>query len=282
MERDVSAYYDQTQNHYQRWWQLDVAMSLHYGLWQPKTRNFLEALKNTNRYMAENAEIEVGMRVLDAGCGVGGAAVFLAKSFEAQVTGLSLSSLQIETAKTNALKSGVEQLTSFYQQDFTATEFSDESFDIIWACESSSSVAQKGKMVAEWNRLLKPGGKLILLDFFKDEINQQDPGNWLAKWCDLWAMSPLVSLSEFTETLRANKFKIQQFQNLTNEVLPTIKRMHFSYWLGLLPSLLYNAIYPASQYSRNHYKSGLYQYKAYKLGLWSYHSIIASKSDLKH
>ena len=71
MQQDVSAYYNQTQNHYRRWWKLNKGMSLHYGLWYKDTRNFVEALRNTNKYMAEKAEVASDHIILDAGCGVG-------------------------------------------------------------------------------------------------------------------------------------------------------------------------------------------------------------------
>ena len=174
MKQDVAAYYNQTQNHYQRWWQLTKGMALHYGIWYEDTTSFLESLNNTNKHLAELAEITEGQRVLDAGCGVGGSAIFLANNHKAQVTGITLSDLQVATALENATKHNVEHLTKFKVSDFCKTSFADERFDVIWACESSSSAVDKQKMVAEWYRLLKPGGKLVISDFFKAKDDQID------------------------------------------------------------------------------------------------------------
>lgn len=229
--------------------------------------------------MAKQALVKEGLNVLDAGCGVGGAAIFLARNYSAQVTGVTLSSLQIETARHNAKKSNVEHATKFIKNDFTTTSFEDQSFDVIWACESSSSAPDKAKMLQEWYRLLRPGGKLILLDFFMTNKGESDTSDVLSKWCELWAMSPLVTVEQFASNLEQNGFNLLQQEELSSQIVPTIKRMYNSYKLGFIPANLYNLLFGARKYSRNHYKSGLYQYKSFKNGLWQYHTFLATKPD---
>ena len=252
-------------------------MSLHYGLWYKDTRNFVEALRNTNKYMAEKAEVAGDHRILDAGWGVGGAAVYLASNYSCRVTGVSLSELQVETARENAKKFSVDSLVDFKLCDYSQTGFQDASFDIVWACESSSSGPNKAKMLEEWSRILKPGGRLIILDFFKTHNLDADGNTLINKWCDLWAMSPLVSSKEMSSLLEASDFDIIDQENLTTQIVPTIRWMYKSYLLGSIPAKLYNLFFGARKYSRNHYKSGLYQYRAYKKGLWTYQAILARK-----
>lgn len=36
--------------------------------------------------------------------------------------------------------------------------FEDESFDLVWACESGEHMPDKGKYIEEMTRVLKPGG----------------------------------------------------------------------------------------------------------------------------
>lgn len=277
MDQDVAAYYNQTQNHYQRWWHLDKSMALHYGLWYDNTRNFREALNNTNKYLASLADVQTGQRILDAGCGVGGSAIFLAQQYDAKVTGISLSDLQIKTAKTNGIKHQVEELVDFKLQDYARTEFEDHSFDLIWACESSSSAANKQAMIKEWYRLLKPGGKIVLTDFFRTQEENNNEGFLLDKWSEAWAMSSLITSTSLCNQLKNCGFHIHQVNNLTNFIKPTVNRMYASYWLGLLPSVIYNFIIGARPYARTHYKSGLYQYKSLQKKWWQYESILAVK-----
>jgi len=277
MEQDVGAYYNQTQNHYQRWWQLEKGMALHYGIWHDTTSDFIEALANTNIHLAELANVSEGQQVLDAGCGVGGSAIFLAKNFNANVTGITLSDLQAKTARDNAIKHQVDGSTNFQVVDFTQTGLVNEKFDLIWACESSSSAADKQVMANEWYRLLKPGGKLVLSDFFKADNISENEQKLLDQWSEIWAMAPLVSSTSLGQNLSNSGFEIKQVNNLTKNIYKTARRMYTSYWLGLIPSVLYNILFGAKPYARNHYKSGLYQYKSLKLGLWQYECILAIK-----
>lgn len=277
MKQDVGAYYDQTQNHYKRWWQLEKGMALHYGLWYDSTSSFLEALTNTNLHLAELAQVEEGQEVLDAGCGVGGSSIFLAKNYNANVVGITLSELQAETANKNAVKYQLEQSTKFQVEDFTKTGFANDQFDLIWACESSSSAANKQEMANEWYRILKPGGKLVISDFFKIDNVSNNEQRQLDQWSEIWAMAPLVSSSSLALNLSKSGFVIEQTNDLTDHIYKTAQKMYKSYWLGLLPAVLYNTLLGARLYARNHYKSGLYQYKTLKRGLWKYESFLVIK-----
>jgi tocopherol O-methyltransferase len=276
MEQDVAAYYNQTQNHYKRWWKLDKEMALHYGLWYSDTKSFSQALLNTNIYMAKAAKINAEDIVLDAGCGVGGAAIYLANECKAEVNGISLSELQIATAVKNAEKIASKHKISFQVQDYCNTQFEDASFDVIWACESSSSAPDKVKMLTEWTRLLKPGGRLIILDFFKTE-SVTDKNSWLDDWASLWAMSPLVTDNDMVNAMQAVGLTVLTTDDLSKEVAPTVKRMYWSYLFGKYPSKIYNSLFGARDYAKNHYKSGYYQYQAFQKKQWKYLSLFAIK-----
>ena len=88
--QDVANYYDHTAPHYRQFWRLDKSMALHYGFWKPGTKTFKESLENTNAELATLAQIDASDHVLDAGCGVGGSAIFLAKKVGCQATGITL------------------------------------------------------------------------------------------------------------------------------------------------------------------------------------------------
>jgi len=53
--------------------------------------------------------------------------------------------------------------------------------------------------------------------------------------------------------------------------------MYQSAILGAIPSMVYNLFYSTSRFAKNHYKSGYYQYKALKKGLWNYQVLLFQK-----
>lgn len=273
--KDIINYYRQTFNHYKRWWKLDEAKALHYGVWYPETKNFAEALRNTNALIAKAAGISQSDYVLDAGCGVGGTAFYLAEHFGCQVLGINLMPEQINMAQAALQDFDKKHLLKFELQDYRATTLPPASFDVVIACESSCHANPKEAFILEMQRLLKPNGKLVVLDYLLTK--QADKHEYLKNWGETWAISAFNSPSNFVAVLKQNKFKILQNTDLTEEILPSAKLMYRAYLLGLVPSVLYNLFFKSSRFAKTHYLSGRYQYHALRAGLWEYRLIIAEK-----
>ena len=102
-------------------------------------------------------------RVLDVGCGIGGTSRHLAKSLgpKSQVQGITLSPNQRDRATALAKEQGVDN-ASFQVMNALAMDFEDDTFDLVWACESGEHMPDKKKYVEEMVRVLKPGGRLVI------------------------------------------------------------------------------------------------------------------------
>jgi len=277
-KQDVADYYNQTFHQYQRWWKLDKDLSLHYGIWDENTRNFSEALKNTNRVIAEIASINAGERVLDAGCGVGGSAIYLAANHDARVSGVTLSEKQMQAAINNSFRFGVNQKTDFRLEDYTKTSFKSSDFDLVLGIESITTAFNKRSFAKEANRLLKVNGKLIIADYFKTSSKVEDPEGYLTKLSETWSMAPIESLDEYIPKFESEGFELIENHDYTKGVYPTVKRMYISYLLGAIPSIIFNVFNPKSgKFGKLNYKSGLYQYKAMQKGYWQYRILLFEK-----
>lgn len=275
---DIINYYNTTQNHYERWWNLKGTLALHYGIWNTNTHKFSQALINTNKTLMNYANISANDKVLDAGCGIGGSSLYIAKTTQAKVFGISLSEKQIAQAQISAELKGLAKITEFGVMDYTKTKFTDESFDVIWAIESVCHANSKQDFINEAYRLLKKGGRLIMSDFFLNEQNQIDKKQLIKKWCDTWSVPNLVSGKLFEDYLNKSGFKNSQLFDYTEDITKSAKRMYLASLLGAMPSELYNITHPkVTQFAKNHYKCGYYQYKALKANLWRYNIILAIK-----
>lgn len=277
-QKNIANYYDQTLNHYQKWWNLNKSMSLHYGIWEDDTHTFVQALANTNKLMAQIANIKSDSRVLDAGCGVGGSAFYLAQNFNCQVNGITLSEKQLKYAVQKAREFNLQHSVDFQIMDFTQTSFDDNSFDYIWACESVCHTERKSDFIIEAYRLLKPGGRLIMADFFLPSANPEDPNQWLKKWSESWGVPHFSSISHFQSKLQESGFVKLEALDYTGKIEKSARRMYYASLAGSLPSEIYNLFHPkVSYYAKNHYKCGYYQYKALKNKLWNYLVLEAEK-----
>ena len=278
-QQEVADYYNTTLVHYERWWNLRKSLSLHYGIWENETQTFAESLTNTNRVLMEVSKITETDTVLDAGCGVGGAALYLSSTKNAQVTGITLSLKQVHYARQMAKEKNLERKVSFQVMDYTQTHFENESFDVVWACESISSAPNKQAFINEAYRLLKKGGRLILSDFFLTTKDQEDTNNWIEKWMYTWSMSGLESGEDFEALLSDKGFIVKENLNYTEKIRKSAQRLYYAALLGAIPSEVYNLFHPnVSRFSKSHYKSGYYQFKALQENLWNYRVLLATKA----
>ena len=100
--------------------------------------------------------------ILDVGCGIGGSSLYLANKFAAEVTGITLSPIQVSRARERAISAGLESRVNFQLANALTMPFADNSFDLVWSLESGEHMPDKEQFLAECYRVLKPQGKLIL------------------------------------------------------------------------------------------------------------------------
>ena len=275
---DISDYYAQTLPHYRFWWKMNQSKAIHYGIWDEHTVNFQEALQNTNIKMADLASVQQNSKVMDAGCGVGGAAFFLADKFGCYVDGISLSKHQIELAKefSNSLK--LQERTRFKVANYYETPFDNNTFDLVWACESLCYADDKDKFFAEANRILKPDGKIVLSDYFITEKGKSDDRLLLKRWGDTWAISKFSEIHEFRKSILENGFQIIENKDFSQQIYKSSRRMYRAYLIGAVPSVLYNLTHRTSRFAKRHYLSGKFQFLALKQKLWEYRIIVIQKA----
>lgn len=115
-----------------------------------------------SRLLAKLARIRKGEKVLDVGCGPGGASRVLAREVGAAVTGIDLSPGLIELAKRLSDLSGIH--VDFQVADALKLPFADTSFDVVWTQHAAPNINDKPRLYAEMRRVLRPGGRMAMHD----------------------------------------------------------------------------------------------------------------------
>ena len=111
---------------------------------------------------ARTADGGEDVKILDVGCGIGGTSRYMATTLpEAHVTGITLSGEQRDRAARLADERNIAN-ADFKVMDALAMDFPDDSFDVVWGCESGEHMPDKKKYVTEMARVLKPGGKMVI------------------------------------------------------------------------------------------------------------------------
>lgn len=275
----IADYYDTTEVHYDRGWDLRHSLAMHYGYWDEKTRDFRSSLQRMNEALASFGAIQSGERVLDAGCGVGGSSIFLARELGCQVTGISLSEQQVESARKNAVAKGVELSTRFEKVDFRSTPFENASFDVVWALESAVYDPAKHDFLQEAFRLLKPGGRLILGEYIKTakRMRKRDE-RVFHQWLNAWAISDLSTLDGLKAAAMAQGFLRMEAKNITPQIRKSSWRMFYGSFFLTVLSTLYRWYNPkVSPFADKHYLGLRYQYPSLRRQLWTYYFICMTK-----
>jgi len=278
--QDIIDYYDQAHFHFRYGWDLDKSMAIHYGFWRKDTRNFRQSLYHCNLELSLFGGIKKGQKILDAGCGVGGSSIFLAKEYQCKVTGISLSSKQVAVALENAAKyHDVTDLLDFQVMDYTRTTFPDESFDIIWALESLVHALDKEAFFKEANRILKPGGKIVIADLFqsrKDADPHED--ELIRKMLHPVAIPGMIRISELENIINVNGMQNLEYRNVTPNIVLTAKRMYFGSFIFALLNKSYRFFHSGTgRFAANHHQYPYYQYLTLKRGLWNYYFVSCEK-----
>lgn len=275
---DIARYYDLSEVHYRLFWNLEQSRSLHYGYWDSTTKNFHEALLNINKVLSNYAGITKDSKVLDAGCGIGGSSIWMAKNIGCKVMGISLTAKQVAQANQIATNEGMQHLANFEVQDYTATTYPDASFDVIWGIESICHAPDKKDFIKEAYRLLKPGGRLIVADFYKQENLTGKDADQIQRWANGWAIDDYATKESFRDHLNETGFSITRFEDATKAIVPSAKRLYRSYFLGWLPAKMYRVLHPnATSFGKNNVDTAYLQYVTLKRGLWQYMIILAEK-----
>lgn len=158
----IRDYYDQTWLDYRLLWLRPENGAIHFGYWDNQTRDHVTSLLTLNRVLVKRLDLKRGARVLDAGCGIGGSAIWLAETCPVTVTGIDIVPSQLARARQTAEQRGVATRVTFSQQDYTQTTFPDSSFAVVWAVESLCHAPEKSRFLTDARWPLRPGGRLLV------------------------------------------------------------------------------------------------------------------------
>ena len=159
----IRAFYDLVSSHFYELW----GEHIHHGYWihgdETKERAQIQLIE----HLATIANVRPGCKILDVGCGPGASSIYLAKHYQAEATGITISPVQVGMAKkAAALEKDVN--ATFLLMDAEEMKF-DELFDVIWSVESISHYQDIGNFFGSAAKLLRPNGIVAVIDWFKRE-----------------------------------------------------------------------------------------------------------------
>lgn len=191
-----------------------------------------EAVRAMRRQLCEAVDVTAGDHVLDVGCGFGDCLLWLAEHHDVTGVGVDIATPQVETAEKLAERRNLTDAVEFRRVDYhDLSDFEEDSFDVVWALESLMHTDESASVLADFAKLLGPGGRVVVCDPFKTGTLSQS-GQPLLSDLEDGNEAHIDDLDEFASALRANGFRNVERRNITDSVVPGIsKRAKFARWL---------------------------------------------------
>lgn len=122
-------------------------------------------------YQIEAMGLKPGMKVVDAGCGVCGPALYFAEKAGVEVHAVTISKEQFEVAKKKISETGMEGKVTVYHGDYHQLKdvIGKDGFDVVYFLESFGHSPYHNKAVDSAWKVLKNGGLLYVKDLFRRE-----------------------------------------------------------------------------------------------------------------
>lgn len=136
--------------------------------------------------LVRGLHLPTNSHVLDVACGIGTTARLMTREFGLDVVGLDASAANVAKCE-NLLRANPEIAAGFVTGDAVSLPFPDESFDAV-VCECAvSTFADQARVVAEFIRVLKPGGMVGVTDMVIEGELPEDIAGVIAPWTCLAA-----------------------------------------------------------------------------------------------
>src|SRR3954471_18418540 len=104
--------------------------------------------------------------ILDVATGTGDVAILAEKMLQpVKVTGIDISEGMLEIGRKKLEKLGLQHKIQLLQGDSETIDFADNSFDVVTVAFGVRNFQNLEKGLAEMRRVLRPGGKLVVLEF---------------------------------------------------------------------------------------------------------------------
>lgn len=142
-----------------------------------------------------------GWRLLDFGCGIGGYDALLAEVHGAgHVIGVDIDAASLAKADAMRRERGLQDRLSFRQVHPGPLPFDAHSFDMVFSKDSIIDSPDKDAILRELFRLCKPGGLIVLGDWFcSDRPYTEEMREWATTGDETYQMQSLSDAARLVE-----------------------------------------------------------------------------------
>lgn len=277
-KQDVIDYYDSTRREYRILWKNNDNLGIHFGYYDEENLDHNSAVTNINRKLAEVASISANDFVLDAGCGVGGTCIWLARNIGCRADGITIVPWQVKKGRELIKEYGLDSKVRIFKGDFANTGRKNGTYDVFLGLESIVHAEDKVAVLKEAYRLLRQGGRLVICEYMLRNSAMKAPdAELIQRWLDGWAMPSLLSDYEYRKAVKDAGFKTITFYDWTEQAKPSFHRLD-RFIKKLMPvRKILRALRIVNYGQIANLEASNAQMRSLERGLWRYKALVATK-----
>ncbi|MGW2376227.1 MULTISPECIES: class I SAM-dependent methyltransferase [Kitasatospora] len=217
-----------------RWFYTRVARNArHWGWTEPGQSKWRlwRAQRRLEDVLGQKLALPTGSRVLDAGCGAGVVARAMATRFGLLVTGVDVLDFHLAEACRLSARAALADRTVFSWGDYHELPFPDDEFDGAYSMETLVHSYHPARALAEFHRVLRPGGRLVLLGPMSTGPVEELPPSaraLLEPYLDAMAMTGarFYHAGNLSQLLTGAGFEVEEALDATPYYTPTTEAVH--------------------------------------------------------
>lgn len=163
----------------------------------------------------QGACIEDGQHVLDAGCGICGPSIWLAKRKQVTIDAVTISPPQLEIGRKAVEDAHLSDRIKIHLADYHKLEevFPENTFDCVYFLESMGHAQSYPKAIASTYKVLKPGGCIYIKEYserdFRNDPEKKERSKEFLKKVYTEYCYTMVHRQEMAAMLQGVGFKIE-------------------------------------------------------------------------
>lgn len=172
--------------------------------------------RRATAYAVDRMSLDGGQHVLDIGCGIGGAARYIAANSACTVTGVDLTPEYVLIARRLTEMTGLGHKVGFELASALDMPFEDGCFDAAISLHAAMNIHDRDALYAEIARVMKPGGVFSLFDVMK---KGDGPIRFPVPWAASEQTSFLRTAQETVAVLEGAGFEVHEVTDRTDFAL---------------------------------------------------------------
>lgn len=218
---NIHHHYDLSNEFYRKW--LDTEAMQYTCAYFPRSNMTLEQAQVAKlHHVCRKLQLKPGERVVEAGCGWGGLARFMAQHYGVTVKAYNISHEQISFARNKAQQMGLADRVEYVEDDYRNIEGEYDVFVSVGMLEhvGLNNYRTLGTVI---DRCLKPEGRGLVHSISRDQPGQMS--SWIERRIFPGAYAP--ALSEMMDIFEHQKFSVWDIENLRLHYASTLE-----HWLA--------------------------------------------------